>query len=441
MTIPRIDSEQTQQQLERAKECFNIITFRPGRQQYHDCKAARVKPNGRLVEVFGISNVFTNQSAEGFSKTTTRKMKAACKMESHDDPGDWTELRTCAIECFNEYLQRMGQDSPINLAELVQFVTLKVSLFYLFDNVRAASTTSDTFEDIRLIGRQINDLWVDSKKSESQRPRWNDQHDLHKSLRRVTIVSPEVMPGAFPGNEYCPEPIDASENPLNFLLPAYETMWRVVLRCFVETRLRDAVAETEWTGVLERYLEALSNVDCMPEAFHRPSAIGVRPIDIAKEALRLYPPSRNVHRNFDGQLFRANIEACHRSALLGGDDPIVFRPERWQAICPEERAKRYGDEVAQDDHHGGVESDEHTPVLKLSEQQLGFMPFANYCTADKSETKAFAMKMIVLLVSILNNGLEYGWRLADRTYLPQRSLPLASDRQAYGVLVLTKVEV
>jgi len=37
------------------------------------------------VEVFGISNVFTNERANDFNQTTTRKKKAACKMESKGD--------------------------------------------------------------------------------------------------------------------------------------------------------------------------------------------------------------------------------------------------------------------------------------------------------------------------------------------------------------------
>lgn len=244
----------------------------------------------------------------------------------------------------------MHRDLALNLAELVQFVISKASLLYLFDDARAASTRSDTFEDIRLIDRRINDLWIDSKKPDDQRPRWNNQHDLHKSLRRVTVVSPPIMPGAFPVAEPSPQPpINSSENPLNFSLPAYETMWRVVLRCFTEIRLRDAVAEAECTEVLERYLH--------------------------------------------------------------------------------------------EGHDGGAKDNAHTPGLKLSEEQSGFMPFASYWTADKSETKAFAMKMIVLLVSVLHNGLAHSWRLADNMRLPQRSIPLDSDRQAYGNLFVAKVQV
>lgn len=191
--------------------------------------------------------------------------------------------------------------------------------------------------------------------------------------------------------------------------------------------------------MLARYLEEPSDPDCMPEAFHRPTETGIRPSDIAKEALRLYPPSRRVHREFDGELVRADIEACHRSKLLSGNGPLVFYPERWQSICPDKRVERFGDVSTEEDHGNTAKDNADTRALKLSEQDLGFMPFATHCTADTKETKAFAMKMIVLLVAVLCGGLGEEWMAADTSSLPERHVPLESDRKAYRDLCLTKV--
>lgn len=200
------------------------------------------------------------------------------------------------------------------------------------------------------------------------------------------------------------------------------------MRCFIEVRLRGAAKQQEWTTVLTDYLKELQDPQCMDrKVFQTASSTGVRPIDIAKEVLRLYPPSRRVHRDFDGELHRADIEACHRSKLLGGGDPLVFRPERWQDIFTAQREKRYD---------GDSNSTGHD-TLKHDETELGFMPFAKYCTADNSETKAFAMKMIVMLVAVLCDGLE-DWTLVDAGSLPGSHVPLDSDREAYGELLLTK---
>ncbi|KAF9691396.1 hypothetical protein EKO04_010684 [Ascochyta lentis] len=423
--------QEREKELAKARDCLNIIQFKPDNHPYHSPREARAKPNHRLVEVFGIKNIFTDAGCTGFSVNTIRKMKAACKMTSRLDAGDWTDLRTRAIDYFADYIQRKGQLESINLAGLVQFVTLKLSLSYLFDDAEAAFKTHDTFDDITYIGQQINELWMKSKNTNNTRPQWNDQIKLHQALRNVTTRS---MPGSFPGDENSGvEPTIPLENPMNLLLPAYETMWRVVMRCFIEVQLRGAKNGPEWIAILAEYLEELNDPQCMSrKVFQKASPSGLRPIDIAKETLRLHPPSRRVHRDFDGKLVRADIEACHRSKLLGGEDPLVFRPERWLDICPEQRGKRYEADFS-------TATKPKNDTLKQDETTLGFMPFATYCTADKSETKAFAMKMIVLLVAVLCRGLGDEWMLADANSLPDPHVPLESDREAYGDLCLKKV--
>ena len=175
----------------------------------------------RLVDVFGISNAFTIMHPGLFSNDATKKMRAPCKMEGNSN-GDWTDLRTHAMECLTEYLARKSDRESIYLAELVQFITLKLSLSYLFD----ASKSKDIFHDIVLIGHEINTLWINSKKPMNERLRWEDQHKLHEALHRVTTA------GDSPGD--LKKTITREYNPLNFILPAYETMWRVVMRSFIE---------------------------------------------------------------------------------------------------------------------------------------------------------------------------------------------------------------
>lgn len=129
------------------------------------------------------------------------------------------------------------------------------------------------------------------------------------------------------------------------------------------------------------------------DSFWKLSANGVSPADVVKEALRLYPPSRRVHRTFHGNSLSADIEACQRSQLLGQDDPLTFRPERWQSICPALRTMTMLEGK-------GVED-----PLKAGEESLGFMPFAFVCPANTKETKRFGIKLITLLVAVLVEGL------------------------------------
>jgi hypothetical protein len=415
--------------LAKAKDCLDIITFKPNGTDCPDHKKARANPNRRLISVFGIKNVFTDEEDPGqFSRMTTKKMRAACKMETRHDYGDWTELRERAMGYLTDYLIRKSDSKSICLAELVQFITLKVSLSYLFDDADAASKGKDIFDDVVLIGHQINYLWIKSKKPDDERPKWEDQHELQNALRHVTTAQ---VPGSYPKD--VEDTIKPEDNPLNYLLPAYETMWRVVMRCFIEVQLRDAPASFEWRTILADYLQKLKEPRCMPDAFRKPAKeFGMPPIDIAKEALRLYPPSRHVHREYNGELVRADIEACHHSKLLGGNDPLVFRPERWRNILKEKRDKTF--EADQ-----GAATAKAGRDLKLGEIDLGFMPFANYCTADKTETKGFGMKMIVMLVAVLCDGLGDDWKVADEGSLPPLGVALESSREAYLDLNLEKM--
>lgn len=236
----------------------------------------------------------------------------------------------------------------MNLSELVQFVTLKVSLGYLFDKATNIMQEYDSFEDIIYISHRINELWIDPKAEPAQRPRWENERKLHGALRRVTNHT-LPMPGAFSNSSetQVPDPLEPRLNSMNLLLTAYETMWRVVLRCVLEVRYRvrnepdvfdnspwppgsfSSTVNDDWIQVFKAYLNSVdlpSGVEY--NAFWKPSERGVTAIDIVKEALRLYPPSRRIHRAFGDTVEKADIERCQRSALRDQDDPLVIRPER-----------------------------------------------------------------------------------------------------------------
>ncbi|KAI0568301.1 hypothetical protein Alg130_12204, partial [Pyrenophora tritici-repentis] len=198
------------------------------------------------------------------------------------------------------------------------------------------------------------------------------------------------------------------------------------MRCFLEIKHRGAPNRSDWTAILRGYLEDLGDLACRPnDAFHKSSttASSVRPAEIVKEALRLYPPTRRVHRMYYDEQVAANIEECHRFEILGGQDPLTFRPERWQNICTAQRQDFY-DKAALS---ASIQTDwlnyrTAKDTLKNEEAKLGYMPFAHYCAADHPKTKEFASKMIALVVAVLCNGLKDEWELADPTRLSNKQV-------------------
>jgi hypothetical protein len=410
-----------------------------------------------------MDNGFTNPDSgvkTRFLNKAELLMQKAMKMNVSEDIDDWTDLRLQAITYCHDYMERAGSTS-IKLAELTQYIVLKQSLCYLFDGADEAMKASDTqFSDITYIARRINELWIESKIAkeipQNEQTSWVSEKDLHEALHRVTVPAPVpssqgIIPGflkqAFPWISSSPDsdvvnpavdPKVPEQNPTNLLLPAYETMWRVVMRCFLEVRHRNAPNGPKRTETLLRYLQELQTSNVNPsEAFYRENEIEsqteiniIRPAEIVKEALRLYPPTRRVHRTFDGVPLSADIETCQRFELLGDDDPLTFRPERWQNICVGERQDFYDQK--------GADYKILKKKLKLAEEKMGYMPFAFYCAADHASTREFASKMIALLVAVLRDGLGDDWELEESGSLPSTGTPLGSDRADYKELRLKR---
>jgi hypothetical protein len=307
----------TVNQLVKARACADVIKFRVDGELYHDKPSARAGPNQRLVSVFGIDNAFTTYDSaqeKRFVQHTKNLMKNACKLVEEDSGGDWTGLCRSVTSHCTDYLRHQEDINAyeFNLVELVQYITLKTSLCYLFDDADAILASGHGFEDITYIGRRINELWIESKRpDEGMRSLWTEEKELHNALRRVTTRTPDAPPHhhglevpvanvwTWPGALWrlasgylsglyagfrrhltwskdsptptleLPEPTIPSRNPMNLLLPAYETMWRVVLRCFLEIHHRGADNGNAWSDILTGYLRALYEPEMQTGSFLR----------------------------------------------------------------------------------------------------------------------------------------------------------------------------
>ncbi|KAF2750598.1 hypothetical protein M011DRAFT_464397 [Sporormia fimetaria CBS 119925] len=420
-------------------------------------KTGRSEANSRLVQTFGVDNIFTNtddqQYKTQFKKDAIQKMRVA----------KLPELIRAARDARDEFIcyhhmkeNEIGMTAgTVKLAELTEFVTLKVSLVYLFPGSAPGWNGPRSFENIALIGQRINELWIASKTENP--PSWAEQTELHQALREVTATSSfpvlRILARWLPlavhewlANQYPalglkvdgedPDPLIPRRNPMNWLLPAYETMWRAVMRCVMEIRFRDAANGAAWEGVLRDFLAAPTEAG----KFRASGEHGVSALDIVMEILRLYPPSKRVRRQDPGNgTLEADIELCHHSAVLSGSDPFSFRPERWGEINQEienELRGELGDEMY--DTLGPKRKKE---MIKAAQGKRGFDPFASHCPAGKGDTETFGMKMIAVLTAVLCEGLE-GWERKPEWRLPQVGEKLCSNRESYlGLEVVRRSEL
>ncbi|KAL8664515.1 MAG: hypothetical protein Q9168_007889 [Polycauliona sp. 1 TL-2023] len=265
---------------------------------------SRAVPNQRLVRAFQIDNGFTtSDQAYGrlFRTIATQQIR-------QDSFGGWRNIATVARDVASDYLEKLNADIMVRLDLMVQAVSLKVVLSTFFE-VDHDMYTDDT---AIFIAETINHLWIQSKSRVGSQA--EDFALLRSRLIEVGLTWKE-----------------SKENPLNIILPAYETLWRVVARCLIEIVFRPS-ADTEWLALLEDFRTRPHT-----ETFSRspPGDTKVSVAFLVNEALRLYPPTRRINRlvHYASQpkpeILAVDVEQCHRLTEIWGDDSDHYRPARW----------------------------------------------------------------------------------------------------------------
>lgn len=328
---------------------FNNVGNRVGRLE------SRASPNQRLVEAFGINNAFTTTDGK-----YARAFKTAAIAKIKMDDNDWKRIAAFAEHFI---LESVANPKPgyldTSLDSLVQSIALRLALHVLF-HLDPLELDKDV---IKTLAEAINDCWVKSKCSAPEAAR---------NLRNSKATLDDALSKLFP--DFGPDS-SSQDNPLNYILPAYETLWRIVLFCYIEVSFRQhRKAETaEWRKVLGEFVQ-----DPTQAAFEKSVTTETGPSvsvsHIVNEGLRLYPPTRRIHRfyHLNGllckpEILAADIEKMQRDPGIW-KDPLTFKPSRWFDIGEEARS--------------------------------AFMPFGNkpfVCPAQKE----FGPRMIGILVAAL----------------------------------------
>ena len=346
---------------------------------------SRAIPNQRLVRGFGIDNGFT----------TTNKIyreQFRTNAEGMLQNINWKEVAELAEKLAAEEVKILHGRGEGHLEHIVQVMTLKTA-FHVFFNT---DTNKLAHETVLLIAKEINETWIRSKTSDLS------DDPIVKQLRlRLTQVLGEWS--------------DRRNNPLNILLPVYETLWRIVVRCFVEINFRPS-SRHQWRYAFLTFLaqpekpqfeKRVAESDCVSVKF------------LVDEALRLYPPTRRIYREYktspesESRAVAADVEACHRLQEIWGEDSQQYRPARW---TPQERKT----------------------------MNHAFLPFGggSYECPAKS---VFGPRMIAILVAALVKHVPAEkWRLrlqgtGSRSHTDfKEETKLDSDRSEKEILVLTK---
>ncbi|KAI1454825.1 hypothetical protein F4805DRAFT_477226 [Annulohypoxylon moriforme] len=273
-----------------------------------DRLTSRAIPNQRLVQAFGIINSFTTVDRNVHERFIISAKSVILNM----NPDKWSTFFTIAdvAVCKARDTLLASQDS-LPLAVTVRFVVFAAMIYQFFD----VQLDETHFADANNAMILINSLWEHSKNLETARPELRDEQ------ARLQTALERLLPNCFPCN---PE-----KHPLNIIIPAYETMWRVVLLTYVSVGFRDVDPETA-----EQFREVVRNIPKY-STLEPKSKVMNTAINFAKEGLRLYPPTKRIHRNIpSGQNssynVKADVEWCHRHKGIWGPDADQYRPSRFQ---------------------------------------------------------------------------------------------------------------
>ncbi|KAF8959734.1 hypothetical protein BDZ97DRAFT_1922708 [Flammula alnicola] len=277
----------------------------------------RAESNQRLIRALGLSNTFVS-AEEAVHKdfvTRARRLLSAAQRKG------WHHFQTIAREAAQWQLQ-CSQQPFDSLIQNITLVTILAGILGVEGPIQ-----SFPHEDIALVANNITALWALSKKPDPIPSHLLEQ--LTEHLRRLV-----------PDEETFPVPLD-------FVVPAWETLWRVVATTVAYSHdndeIRGAFAAFSACPTDETFRggEASGNVDVK---------------SVIAEAMRLHPPSKHIGRStqrewcppfvarwLPSRIIRVNqnadIAALLRSDDVWGPDADAFLPRRHdpQHILPQQR--------------------------------------------------------------------------------------------------------
>ncbi|CAI7622339.1 unnamed protein product [Penicillium bialowiezense] len=314
---------------------------------------SRAVTNRRLEIAFGIDNSFTRPSSAG-AASFVRTARGLINLPSTDwlavsyfaklITKSWCTRGLPSLDRGVQGRPEAQEDfaSPINVASMVQVLTLRVALLVMFDKDK-----QETIRDLSILNlaQSINRIWIASKnKEESEIPSFEEDAPLQQAVVEIFGAPCDQL----------------NDNPMNLIVPSFETMWRVVLRAVLEIGFVRGKDHPEWKEAMvsfamntnkdqfERHSSATCNRGSSLQKANQLSSEDSNNVKnspsaehLVMECLRLYVPTRRIHRAYrcnespgPHNIHSADIEGCHLRRDIWGDDANSFNPDRWLSLTP-----------------------------------------------------------------------------------------------------------
>jgi hypothetical protein len=276
----------------------------PPHSPIHLLLSARAQPNERLARIFGLGNPFVSAESRVRKQFISQARELLREHTQHFAAFPDSARHIVAGVASHLLSPSHPHQNAIPFATFVQVVTMRLVICSFL----GGDIPQDTDEDVIFVVRAINELWASSKK-------------------RPTHTQTEVLERL---NGHLLQWLPTYERPLDFIIPSYETMWRVVA-VTVARAGHDRGARAAFSAYLD------SPNECQYKYFNN----GGPSVEyFLSEVLRLHPPSRRLARatppQFPGFLTWgsasdevADLEALHRDTHIWGQHGHIFDPMRF----------------------------------------------------------------------------------------------------------------
>ena len=278
---------------------------------------ARARSNARLARTFRLANTFVSEDPQ-----LHREFISISKSFLPQSLDQWYHLRDSARCAVKTTLSNAQSFHSLNMHHINFAEFLRITTFSLVaDALLGADASSIRYPDALFVTEAISTLWGLSKTCSTPPAELLDEVNSHL-------------------NRWFPH-LNHQDRLLDFVIPTYETMWRVVALAIARAvDSRDRVAfraflETPTSRQFSTFIDDGPSV----EAY-------------VNEVLRLHPPTRHISRTIQpsSPLFSAfipaaildwahkafthtavaDIEGLHQNPLIWGDDAWRFDPMRFQ---------------------------------------------------------------------------------------------------------------
>jgi hypothetical protein len=255
--------------------------------------ASRAKANCRLRDAFGIMNPFVNGDKVFHDEYLKRVHRRLTQVTSN-----WSGVVNIAT----------GTASTLPQRKSIQEIRGGVRMIVMSVALEIVGATGYTFPQLMRAGELINALWSRAKKGLSPAPYREEMHAVLRQWQTDGFVQDLAEISSIPEERAL----------LSILIPAYETMYRVIL---------PLIYHTHKTITFHQFLTSKVSLSQL----NSETGQGYTYLALIQETLRRYPVVKRIKRSTRWEEIAVDVEAIHLDPTTW-ENGQHFDPSRWTRV-------------------------------------------------------------------------------------------------------------